>query len=47
MRFAKAELKKYPISEVCKVLGVGRSEYYRDSKQPEREEKAAEEAVIR
>lgn len=46
MKFAKARLKGYITSEVCRLLGVSRSEYYRQSKQTENEESEAEKAVI-
>ena len=37
---------KYKTSEVCRLLGVARSEYYRISKQLENEEKQKEQEVI-
>ena len=46
MRFAKEELKGYPVSKVCKVLGVSKSSYYKQGKRTEKEEKEEEEAVI-
>lgn len=46
MRFAKTELNQYPTSEVCEMLGVSRSGFYKPPKQREDEEKALEEAVI-
>ena len=46
MRFAKEELKDYPISEVCRVLGVSRSEYYREPLKGDSEKTAEELAVI-
>ncbi len=46
MSFAKAELSQYTVSEVCGMLGVARSSYYRQPRQTEDEEKELEEAVI-
>ena len=46
MKFAKEQLKGYQTSEVCKLLGVSRSEYYRQSKRTENEETEEEKAVI-
>ncbi len=46
MKFAKTELIEYKTSEVCKLLGVSRSEYYRLVKEQDSEEKEREEAVI-
>lgn len=46
MKFAKERLKKHQTSEVCRLLGVSRSEYYRKNKRTENEEKAIEEDVI-
>ena len=46
MKFAKAELKKYKVSEVCKLLGVSRSEYYREPVKTDNEGNEIEEAVI-
>ena len=46
MRFAKEELKEYPVSEVCKVLGVSKSNYYKERKRTEKEEKEEEKAVV-
>ena len=42
MRFAKEELKGYPVSKVCKVLGVSKSSYYKQGKRTEKEEKEEE-----
>ena len=46
IKFAKEELGIAKISEVCKLLGVSRSEYYRVPKMKESEEIALEKAVI-
>ena len=46
MSFAKQELREYTTSEVCRLLGVWRSEYYRKPKKSESEEKTDENAVI-
>lgn len=46
MSFAKAELRKYDTSEVCRILKVSRSGYYRSSHSSEREEKEEEKAVV-
>lgn len=46
MRFAKEELKDYPISEVCRVLGGSRSGYYRKAVKSDSEKTAEEMAVI-
>ena len=46
MKFAKRELKKYKTSEVCRLLGVSRSEYYRITREQDSEEKELEKAVI-
>lgn len=46
MRFAKEELRKYKTSEVCELLGVSRSEYYRIPARTDNEEKEIEQAVI-
>ncbi len=46
MIFAKEILKGYPTSEVCRMIKVGRSEYYRKPKVSENEKKEIEEAVI-
>ena len=46
MKFAKTELRKYKISEVCNLLGVSRSEYYRDPARTDNEENEIEQAVI-
>ena len=46
MIFAKAELSQYSVSEVCSMLGVARSGYYRLPRRTEGEEKALEQAVI-
>lgn len=46
MRFAKEELKEYPVSEVCRVLGVSKSTYYKVSARTEKEEKEEEKAVV-
>lgn len=46
MRFAEEELKDYPVSEVCRVLGVSRSEYYRKPAKSDSEKTAEEMAVI-
>ena len=40
------ELRNYKTSEVCKLLGVSRSEYYRIAKEQDNEEKELEKAVI-
>ena len=45
MKFAKEELKDYPISEVCRILGISRSEYYRDPTKSDSEKTAKELAV--
>ena len=36
VRFAQEELKEYPVSKVCKVLGVSKSCYYKVRKQTEK-----------
>ena len=46
MKFAKEELKDYPISEVCRILGISRSEYYREPTKSDSEKTAKELAVI-
>ena len=46
MRFAKEELKEYPISEVCRVIGVSRSNYYRMPVHKDSEKTAIEKAVV-
>lgn len=46
MKFAKAELRSYQTSEVCRLLGVSRSEYYRVCKERDNEEKELEKAVV-
>ena len=40
------ELKQYKTSEVCRLLGVSRSEYYRIPKEQDNEEKELEKEVI-
>ena len=35
VRFAQNELKEYPVSKVCKVLGISRSYYYKVRKPTE------------
>ena len=35
VRFAQKELKEYPVSKVCKVLGISRSYYYKVRKPTE------------
>ena len=40
------KLRNYKTSEVCKLLGVSRSEYYRIAKEQDNEEKELEKAVI-
>lgn len=47
MRFAKGELKEYPVSEVCQIIGVSRSSYYREPVKSDSEKTAEEMAVIR
>lgn len=46
MRLAKAELKKYPVSEVCRVIGVSRSGFYRRPVKGDSEKSAEEKAVV-
>ncbi len=46
MRFAKEELKEYPVSRVCELLGVSRGGFYKPPRQTRDEEKKIEEAVI-
>ena len=46
MKFAKTELIEYKTSEVCRLLGVSRSEYYRIAKTQDSEEKELENKVI-
>ncbi len=46
MSFAKEELSQYSVSEVCSMLGVARSSYYRLPRRTEDEEKEDEKAVI-
>ena len=46
MKFAKKELNNYKTSEVCKLLGVSRSEYYRVCQEQDNEEKEIEKEVI-
>ncbi len=46
MKFAKEVLIKHNTSEVCRLLGVSRSEYYRQPKQIDSEEKELEKAII-
>ena len=46
MKFAKEKLKRYSVSEVCRLLGVSRSEYYRANKPVDKEEKELEKSVI-
>ena len=40
------ELRNYKTSEVCRLLGVSRSEYYRIPKEQDNEEKELEKEVI-
>ena len=46
MKFAKSELSEYKTGEVCKLIGVSRSEYYRKERETDSEEKEIEKQVI-
>lgn len=46
MRFAKQELTEYPVGEVCNMLGVSRSGFYKPAKRTDDEEKEDEKVVI-
>ena len=46
MKFAREDLTEYPVSEVCNLLGVSRSGYYKPKTEKEDEEKEEEKAVI-